>query len=464
MNSKKEIIKIKKIPVFTAIFLTLVGLAGGVFLINKGQDYFSRASSENFPQQIKITNIDSNSFVVSWITDSQSSGKILYGENLSVDEIKKDIRDEGKKETGNYKTHYVLLDNLKTNTKYYFKISSVNKIYTQAGKPYEVTTALEKALPANDIAQGRILTPQGTPGVGAIVYLSLSSAVTQASLVEENGYWMILLFKTRTDDLQNYLSYDQSAQIEEIFVQAGEQTASAILATGNDNPAPDIVLGQSYDFIKNPNVPTPTITINSNVFPTGTLNFAGFESLDQNEEVVIVYPSEEENINNQIPEFFGTGPKEKLLNVVVESEEKILDETKVDKQGQWKWSPEKPLTPGNHQIKVSYVDKDGFTKTVSRSFIVLAAGTSDLPTYTATPSGEMISPTIKPSLPPLPTNKPTGQTLSPTPTPFLTPTEKPSRTTVPSGQVPKSGTDLPTWIFLGGGVMFVVIGLTFLLL
>jgi len=445
MNLKKETIKIKKIPVFAAIFLIITGLAGGVILIDKGQGYFLKASSESFPQQVKITNIDSSSFVVSWITDSQASGAILYGESSSVDKTQKDIRDEEKEVLGNYKIHYVLLDNLKAGTKYFFKISSANKSYTQAGKPYEVTTAPEKALPASDIAQGKILTSQGTPGVGAIVYLSLSGAVTQAGLVEENGYWMILLSKTRTDDLQNYLNYDQSAQIEEIFVQAGGQTASAILAAGSDNPAPDIVLGQSYDFIKNPNIPTPTVAIGSNVFPTGTLNFAGFESVGQNEEVIIVYPSEEENINNPIPEFFGTGPKEKLLNIVVESEEKILDETNVDKQGQWKWSPAKPLTPGNHQIKVSYVDKDGFIKTVSRGFIVLAAGTSDLPTYTATPSGEIISP-------------------SPTPTLSPTPTEKPSRTTVPSGQVLKSGTDLPTWIFLGGGVMFVAIGLAFLLL
>jgi len=445
MNLKKETIKIKKIPVFAAIFLIITGLAGGVILIDKGQGYFLKASSESFPQQVKITNIDSSSFVVSWITDSQASGAILYGESSSVDKTQKDIRDEEKEVLGNYKIHYVLLDNLKASTKYFFKISSANKSYTQAGKPYEVTTAPEKALPASDIAQGKILTSQGTPGVGAIVYLSLSGAVTQAGLVEENGYWMILLSKTRTDDLQNYLNYDQSAQIEEIFVQAGGQTASAILAAGSDNPAPDIVLGQSYDFIKNPNIPTPTVAIGSNVFPTGTLNFAGFESVGQNEEVIIVYPSEEENINNPIPEFFGTGPKEKLLNIVVESEEKILDETNVDKQGQWKWSPAKPLTPGNHQIKVSYVDKDGFIKTVSRGFIVLATGTSDLPTYTATPSGEIISP-------------------SPTPTLSPTPTEKPSRTTVPSGQVLKSGTDLPTWIFLGGGVMFVAIGLAFLLL
>ena len=445
MNLKKETIKIKKIPVFAAIFLIITGLAGGVILIDKGQGYFLKASSESFPQQVKITNIDSSSFVVSWITDSQASGAILYGESSSVDKTQKDIRDEEKEVLSNYKIHYVLLDNLKASTKYFFKISSANKSYTQAGKPYEVTTAPEKALPASDIAQGKILTSQGTPGVGAIVYLSLSGAVTQAGLVEENGYWMILLSKTRTDDLQNYLNYDQSAQIEEIFVQAGGQTASAILAAGSDNPAPDIVLGQSYDFIKNPNIPTPTVAIGSNVFPTGTLNFAGFESVGQNEEVIIVYPSEEENINNPIPEFFGTGPKEKLLNIVVESEEKILDETNVDKQGQWKWSPAKPLTPGNHQIKVSYVDKDGFIKTVSRGFIVLAAGTSDLPTYTATPSGEIISP-------------------SPTPTLSPTPTEKPSRTTIPSGQVLKSGTDLPTWIFLGGGVMFVAIGLAFLLL
>jgi len=316
------------------------------------------------------------------------------------------------------------------------------------------------------------LTPQGTPGTGALVYLSLSGAVTQAGIVEENGYWMILLSKTRTNDLQSYLNYDLTAQIEEISVQAGGITASAVLATGSDNPAPDIVLGQNYDFIKNPVAPTPTLTINSNIFPTGTLNFAGFETLSQTEEVVIVYPSEEENVNNSIPEFFGTGPKEKILNIVVESEEKILDETTINKQGQWKWSPEKPLAPGDHLIKVTYVDKDGFTKTVSRSFVVLAAGTSDLPTYTATPSGQIISPTIRPSSTPSLAIKPTvailSPTLSPTPnpslSPILTPTERPSRTTVPSGEVPKSGTGFPTFIFLGGGIIFVIIGLFFLLL
>ena len=60
MNLKKETIKIKKIPVFAAIFLIITGLAGGVILIDKGQGYFLKASSESFPQQVKITNIDSD--------------------------------------------------------------------------------------------------------------------------------------------------------------------------------------------------------------------------------------------------------------------------------------------------------------------------------------------------------------------------------------------------------------------
>ncbi len=467
MNSKKEIfknqvkaslVKVKKIPVWVAFFLTTVGLVGGVFLINKSQSFFSKASSENLPSQIKITNIDSNSFVVSWITETQTPGKILYGETNATGETKKDVRDENKSVLGSYKTHFVLIDNLKPKTKYYFKIASGDKTYLQANKPYEVTTALEKAFPNSDISQGRVLNTNGSPAFGAIVYLSLPNAITQAALVEENGYWMILLSRTRSGDLQNYLNYDQTAQIAEISVQAGGQTASATLTTGNDNPTPDITLGQTYDFIKSPNIPTPTITVNSNPFPTDNPQKLSFDSLGQNQDVVIVYPSEEETINSQTPEFFGTGPKEKILEILIESAEKISDETTITNQGQWQWTPDQPLTPGEHQITVTYTDQDGFVQKVSRSFTVLAAGTSDLPSFTATSSANTTSPT------PLPTSKLLSPTPSPTAAVLISPTEKPIRTTVPSGEVPRSGNSLPTWVFLGGGFLLVIVGAAFLLL
>lgn len=463
-NWKKENLKIKKIPIPIAFLFTILGLAGGVLLIKTGRSYFTKAEGEKSPQQIKITNIESNSFIVSWITNTEASGKVAFGENSSTQNIKNDIRDEGLAILNKYLTHFVVLENLKPKTKYYFKIISDDKQYSQSGNPFEVTTALERPVSESDIAQGKILTPEGNPAPDVLVYVSLPNSITQASLTEENGYWMILLSRTRSSDLQNYSNYDRNAQIEEVFVQSGKQTATASLTTGNDNPSPDIILGNTYDFVKPPNNPTSTPVIRPS-----DQSSAGFNTVNGN-DVTIIYPSENEQVNSLLPEFFGTGPKEKVIDIVVESNEKIQDETEIGSTGQWKWTPGSPLLPGSHTITISYVDSEGFLKKAVRNFTVLAEGVSGLPSFTATPSGEItpsttitpISPTpqtsLTPSASPTPRISPISLTSSPTPTTDT------SRTTIPSGIPLKSGTSLPSWVFLSGGTVFILIGLGFLLL
>lgn len=455
---------IKKIPVPVAFLLMAIGLSGGIFLINRGQSFFSNALSQSVPHNIKITNIGATSFVVSWLTENNSHGYVNYGENLnSITERSNDIRNINTIQQGEYLTHYVIVDNLTAEGKFYFKIVSSGKSYGEGTKPFSVTTGPQKVPTDSDFAQGRILDPQGQPSNGSIVYLSLPNTVIQAALTDESGNWMIPLSTARTPDLQNFSNYDRNAQLEEIFVQGGEETASALITTAKDNPCPDITLGLTYHFLTeadNNSAAGPTIV--QNQFPA-----QGFNNSNSNRNLAIVYPTENEQINTFRPEFIGTGPTSRDLNILIESSEKITSKTKIDIKGGWKWTPTKSLSPGSHTITVSYTDKDGFVQKATRNFVVLAAGQSDLPSYTATPSGQKATstpiPTAIPTVSVVPTEIPITSTL--TPTVSTEPTIDPERMTIPSiTGTPKTGTNLPTWIFLSTGFSILLVGFALILL
>lgn len=473
----------KKLPTSIGVILLLAVLAGGILLINRLRTLNIGAATDISPQQVRITNIGSTSFSVSWITQNKATGLIEYGTTTSLGEMKKDARDQSKSSSEKYQTHYVNVDNLKPETKYFFKIISSGASYNNSQKPFEVTTATTKVPSDNDIAQGKILSSESSPASGAIVYLSISNAVTQSAITDTEGNWMIPLSTARNLNLQEFSNYDRNAQLEEIFVQAESSTANATLTTGNDNPTPDIILGQTYNFLtKMPlltNTPPPTTkrTFASDLYPESSPS-SGFSG--ENQELKITFPSENEKVNSSLPEFLGTAPKGQKLDVKIESSEVITSQTTADVKGNWKFSTKTALASGKHKITVSYTDKDGFIKKVERNFTVFAVGASDLPSFTATPSGQTATPSPKTSPSLTPTGpRPTGSiTLSPTASPAISPSASPSatvspvasptkpfRSTLPSTDsgTPKPGATLPTILFLGVGLVTILVGAAFIL-
>jgi hypothetical protein len=445
----------KKLPAPLGLALTLLGLFGGVIAINRIQVLSSRASLEIAPQQLKITNIGSSSFVVSWTTAEKTTGSISFWEIKEAGEIAKDSRDREKATFTSSSVHFVPVEGLKPQTKYFFKIISGGKSSDDSGKPFEVFTATNKVPSDNDLAFGRILTPDGRPANGVLVYLSLANTLPQAALTDQEGNWLIVLSNARTPNLQDFSQYDRNAQIEEIIVRGEEQTATATVSTGNDSPVPDITLGQTYNFLNEMPAlsPTPTGIAGRGGLPVGSLLSTPSAEL----ELTITSPSENEEISSGLPEFFGTGPEDQKLQIQIESDQKINSQTTADTQGKWSWSPQVPLSPGEHRVTISYINSRGILQKVSRSFIVLAAGESNLPSFTATPSGQTVTPTATP------TTKPK---ITPTVTPKPTATPLPTKMTLPATEsaAPTSGHLLPTKIFLGAGAAAIFLGAILLLL
>lgn len=433
----------KTLPVLIGLFILVLGIGTGVFLIGQVRQLQTKAAADTLPEQVTISNIADSSFVVSWITSQATNGTVTLGTDSTLDEIKNDVRDKsslGQK----FLTHYVFIENLSPETKYYFKIISGGKTYDNSGKIYSVVTAPTGTPLDNDIAQGKILSTNGKPSTGAIVLLSLANGITQSALTDKNGVWLIVLSKTRTTDLKKFLPYDRSVQIEEIMVRGENLTAAATLNTANDNPAPDITLGQNKNFLTEE--PAPTAKPGA-IKEVGGFNFES-PSPAIDKSLTITSPTENEQINSLQPEFFGSGPKEQVLDIIIESSAKIEDQIAVDKNGGWVWSPSTPLTVGKHKITLSYSDENGLPKKITRNFVVLAAD-NDLPSFTATPSGEKISPTANPT-----------KTLSPTPTKKT----QPSPTPLIEREVPVSGVALPTYVVLGAGVASFLIGLALIIL
>lgn len=432
--------RIKLIPTILGLLILVIGVISGVLLIDKSSTIFSRADSGSTPSQLKITNITESSFSISWITSQPTTGFIKYGNNDNLMLSGKDDRDSLSGKSGNFLAHHVTIRGLKPATVYYFKIVSGGNVYDNNGVIFRADTAPtgKNPAPENDVAYGTVIDQNGVPAEGVIVYLSLPNAVTQSTLTKSSGSWVIPLNLSLSSDLSLYSNYDREISTEEIFVQGSlGGTATAITITKNDSPIPAITLGGNFDFR---NTSSGLVGNQESTPPESQFSSPDNQgSFKETGSISIINPSPGESINTQKPEFIGNGPVGETINIEINSSTLLKDQVTVNANGNWSWSPSANLTPGEHSITISLPDG----KSVTRRFTVLAADSSDLPFFTASPSATL-TPTLaiispSPSL--------TIPTISLTPTP----------TTAPK---PQSGNLTPTLLIFIMGSILVFIGLS----
>jgi hypothetical protein len=390
-------------PTALGLLILLVAIGVGVFLVKTKTGTNVDADETNAPKQVRITNVSDNGFSVSWLTNSPTSGTVKYGlETSSIKQSAMDDRDQLSGESGSFEVHHVTVKNLTPSSKYFFKLESGGKQFDSNGKPFEVSTgAVLGTPPVADPVYGTILSPSGSVAEGAVVYLNVSNAAPISALAKTNGNWALSLSTARTADLSSYLSYDTQATIVNILVQGGSMgNAPAITTTSNDSPVPDITLGKSHDFRTVADSSVNSLDALAQNKESG-LSGSGFDLAPvasdsgvatESGEVTLDNPSfNGEVINATQPAFIGVGPPGTVLSVTVNSENEYTGSATVDEDGNWEFTPPEGLEPGEHTITVNYIDSTGEEQTLSRTFLIAAAGETEVPAITATPSGSVAS-------------------------------------------------------------------------
>jgi len=228
-------------PTIIAVVFLLVGLTTGVVLVKYNQEYRTSASSETNPKNVRITNVNRDSFTVTWTTDKEVDGFVKYTESGLTSKVALD-------KFSNSFTHHVEIKNLKSDVKCSFQIGSGSEIYDNNGIEWVVeTTSLPNNAGSNSIT-GKVLGFNETPVENALVYVTAGSSSTLSATTSQKGVWIINLSDLKTSNLFSFQQVDQDT-ILEISVQAGPLgISSAKILASDADPVPNMQIGSSHDF------------------------------------------------------------------------------------------------------------------------------------------------------------------------------------------------------------------------
>jgi hypothetical protein len=464
-----------RIPTIFGIILLLSGLFVGIFAVQQGQNWFLRASPEEQPKEMRITNVSDNSFTISWITDTAVRGFVKYGEaGGSLPDIASDERDAGRDNQSQYDTHYVNVSGLSPDTTYEFKIGSGARLYDNNGIAFRVKTAplVQSGAQGTDLVSGTV-EYQGQAIPGVIVYFENSSLTPLSAVSKSTGAFTIPLTGARLKNLTGIYTGLGDNDTFDLFVEGGSRgKATAVVSMKNREGIPVISIPGNYDYSgdllrdSSGAIILPSVTpISSSggtaaaptLVPASRFTFDDLPEATESDEITVLYPSFLERVNVASPEFFGTAPPGKTLTITVEPDTQSGQATS-NSSGDWRWSPSTPFTSAEHTLTISYVDKTGTLRKIVRRFTVAIDANiadnnigaprdndnfqSDLE-FTSSPSA-----TLAPSPTAIPTATPTNGDL-PTPTGTITvttatPTRTPTPTITTRAALPDTSSGIPT--------------------
>lgn len=420
-----------KIPTIIGLIILVLGLATGVFLIGNRQIFKLGATEQASPRDVRISNISSSSFSISWTTDIETTGFVTYGEKSS------DLSDTQKEESSSPGfTHLVRFSGLKPETQYFLKINSGGNTFDNNGVPWQGETGPILPEPAKpSLISGSILTTTSTPARGALVYISINGTLL-STLTSQNGSWLISI----------PFAVDEVNTLLEISVQAGPSgISSAQIYPQSAKPVPTMILGQTYDFknlapSQESDMPQATFSPPEESTPSSGFDIPETITTPSAKTVTLENIKDGEIVTSTKPELLGKGPAGTTISITVESDP-VSGEVTVPNSGEWNWEVPKNLPEGVHKITIVWKDASGVNRTLIRNFVVQAA---EGPAFEATPSA---TPQVTPS-------------ASPTATPGATATSSatPKATLPPT---PESGSLTPTILLSIMSVGFIAFSFLF---
>ncbi|MCL4353810.1 Ig-like domain-containing protein [Patescibacteria group bacterium] len=454
----------KRIPSILGILMIVVGIGITSYLVKSGVFFITKASPDNTPRQVRITNLSDSSFSVSYSTTQRVTGVISFG--VSRDNLKYTVLDDRDQQGGNvglYNLHHITLKDLKPSTTYYFSITSGKDTFLNNNAPFQVATgpSLSSVPPSQNPITGRLVTPNGQSPQEALIYVTTNGAQTLSALADKNGNYVLPINAIRSDNLDSYVSVSPGTIFNMLALDGGSETSNAPFYISQANPVPLVILSKNYDFTSGIS-PSASSSASANThFPSFPVSISGSQI-----KVGITVPKKNEAFTDQKPAFSGTASPSAKVKIVIHSTP-IETQVVADANGNWTFRPNQDLAPGNHTISITTRDKSGILRTITQQFTVYAAGTQIQGSAIISPTPtSILTPTPTPAPTPIvPTASPTAvltPTLAPTAIVIMTPTPSPAVITKAS-KLPVTGSNQAILIGVSGIVTTVAGAVLFLL-
>jgi len=438
----KEPVWEKRMPTLLGILFIMIGIIITSYLVKSGASLISRASPSHAPENIRITNISSTSFSVSYITKQAVTGVVSFGKDETLGQTVFDDRDQKSGTPSTYQTHHITIKNLTPNTQYFFSITSGEDSFLNNKAPFEVKTAsvIIQEPPTQQPLSGKIVLPDGGIPSEALIYATSTNAQQLSTIIKDNGRYILPLNSMLSSNLSSYMALSENTRIT-ILVSTDSFSSTVSLFPTQIDPVPVIILSQNYDFTQG-SVPSLPDDVASESAQIGFPSFSA--SVQSAKEPEIIAPKEDEKFTDQKPLFKGTTNPSTDVSITINSKNIIETVVQADKKGNWTYRPDQPLSPGDHTVSITTRDKFGVLKKITKTFTVYAAGTQiEGAVPSGTPSQTPIPTFVITKPPSLPTSTPTPvPTIKPSPTP--PPAGGPTPTIVPIPQVPPPGNSTTT--------------------
>ncbi len=429
----------RKIPGILGLLVVLFGVGLTVYLAGTTTHFFGRAAPSETPSDIRITNVTDTSFTLTYLTDGPYIGTLALDADTQVQTILDD-RDQKSGTPQPYTVHSISAKNLQLKTHYTFSVLSGTTTFLNNGEKFSVTTGdtLSSAPSLQTPLAGKIIAADGSSPQEALIFATSSNGQTLSTLIQPSGLYILPLNTMRTKELSSYVALTPDTVVQVLVALSGAQ-AHALIALGNSNPVPAITLGQDYDFTLSATPIASTSAVGG--FPEFSLDTT-LKATPQ----ILNPATQDQGFTDQQPLFKGTALPNQEVTVTIHSDQVITQTVTADTSGNWSFRPNVPLSPGEHTITISTVNKAGIIQSIKKSFTVYAAGSqvnqSATPSATLTPPKPTATPTPVKSKPTAtPTPKSAVATATNTPAPTATP--KPGVPTPTPTTIPAHPTNLP---------------------
>lgn len=194
----------KRIPTLFGLTLLLIALILLLIIYYYQEQLTLKKKGLLSPKRVELVNLTEDSATITWQTDFFAKGSVIYGQQTPTQK-ERDYRDRQKRQ--NRISHYVTLQNLQPQTRYYYKIRVGD--YTYPDTPLQFTTGpdledqlFDQSNSANQPLRGTVVDEEFKPVDEALVFLKIPGASKLATFVSTAGNFIIPL-DLRAEDLKS---------------------------------------------------------------------------------------------------------------------------------------------------------------------------------------------------------------------------------------------------------------------